>query len=123
MMTYLTGIYGLPPQANLTFVETEDGAANGYATPGLVFLSPQGIGKQVAVRLLTNQIARQWWTVLVSPATRSHMWLTNGMARYSEVLYLEHTNGAFGARIRDQGSRYRRAHDERRADQPDAPAR
>ncbi len=93
VMTYLTGIYGLPPQANLTFVETEDGAANGYAAPGLIFLSPQGIGKQVAVRLLTNQIARQWWTVLVSPATRNHMWLTNGMARYSEVLYLEHANG------------------------------
>ena len=34
VMTYLTGIYGLPPQANLTFVETEDGAANGYSAPG-----------------------------------------------------------------------------------------
>jgi tetratricopeptide (TPR) repeat protein len=93
IMTYLTSIYGLPPQANLTFVETEDGAANGYSAPGLVFLSPQGIGKQVAIRLLTNQIARQWWTTLVSPATRAHMWITNGMARYSELLYLEHTNG------------------------------
>ncbi|HEX8986172.1 MAG TPA: M1 family aminopeptidase [Bryobacteraceae bacterium] len=94
VMTYMTSIYGMPPQANLTFVETEDGAANGYAAPGMVFLSPQGIGKQVPIRLLTNQIARQWWTTLVSPATRAHMWLTNGMARYSELLYLEHTNGA-----------------------------
>jgi tetratricopeptide (TPR) repeat protein len=93
VMTYLTSIYGLPPQANMTFVETEDGAANGYAAPGLIFLSPPGIGRQVSVRLLTNQIARQWWTTLLSPATRSHMWLTNGMARYSELLYLEHTNG------------------------------
>jgi tetratricopeptide (TPR) repeat protein len=93
IMTYLTGIYGLPPQANLTFVETEDGAANGYSAPGLVFLAPQNIGQQVSIRLLTNQIARQWWTTLVSPATRAHMWLTNGMARYSELLYLEHTNG------------------------------
>ncbi len=94
VMAYLTSIYGLPPQANLAFVETEDGAANGYAAPGMVFLSPQSIGKQVGIRLLTNQIARQWWTTLVSPATRSHMWLSNGMARYSELLYLEHSNGA-----------------------------
>ncbi|HXN46642.1 MAG TPA: M1 family aminopeptidase [Bryobacteraceae bacterium] len=93
LMVYLTGIYGLPPQANLTLVETEDGAANGYSAPGLIFLSPQGIGKQVAVRLLTNQVARQWWGALISPATRGGLWLTNGMARYSEILYLEHTNG------------------------------
>ena len=31
VMSYLTSIYGLPPQANMTFVETEEGAANGYA--------------------------------------------------------------------------------------------
>jgi len=93
VMTYLTSIYGLPPQANLTFVETEEGAANGYSAPGLVFLSPAGIGKQVNIRLLVNQIARQWWTSLVSPASRAALWLTNGMARYSELLYLEHTNG------------------------------
>ncbi len=93
VMAYLTSIYGLPPQANMTFIETEDGAANGYSAPGMVFLSPQGIGSQVAVRLLTNQLARQWWTTLVSPATRNHMWISNGMARYSELLYLEHANG------------------------------
>jgi hypothetical protein len=93
VMAYFTSIYGLPPQANLTFIETEDGAASGYSAPGLVFLSPAGIGKQVAVRLLSNQIARQWWTTLVSPASRNHIWLTNGMARYSELLYLEHANG------------------------------
>jgi hypothetical protein len=93
LMTYLTGLYGLPPQANLTLVETEEGAPNGYSAPGLVFLAPSGIGKQVAVRLLTNQVARQWWGALVSATTRGGLWLTNGMARYSEALYLEHMNG------------------------------
>jgi aminopeptidase N len=93
IMTYLTGIYGLPPQANLTLVETEEGAANGYSAPGLVFLSPQGIGKQVSLHLLTNQVARQWWGALLSAAVRGGLWLTNGMARYSELLYLEHING------------------------------
>ena len=31
---------------------------------------------------------------LVSPTTRNHMWLVNGGARYAELLYLEHLNGA-----------------------------
>ncbi len=103
IMVYLTGLYGLPPQANLTIVETEEGAANGYSAPGLVFLSPAGIGKQVSLRLLTNQVARQWWGALVSAATRGGLWLTNGMARYSELLYLEHINGpsAFEPEARD----------------------
>jgi tetratricopeptide (TPR) repeat protein len=94
VMAYLTSIFGLPPQANLTLIETEDGAPNGYAAPGVLFLSPQGIGRQPNTRLLANQIARQWWGLAVSAATRNHLWLTNGMARYAEVLYLEHVNGA-----------------------------
>jgi tetratricopeptide (TPR) repeat protein len=94
MMTYLTGLFGLPPQANLTVVETEDGAPNGYSAPGVLFLSPQGIGKQVNQRLLANQVSRQWWGALVSASTRGGIWLVNGMARYSEVMYLEQANGA-----------------------------
>lgn len=93
IMTFLTSIYGLPPQANLTFVETEKGTPNGYSAPGIVFLSPSGIGSQVGVRLLANQLSRQWWGALLSPATRNHMWLQNGNARYAEMLYLEHANG------------------------------
>jgi len=93
IMTFLTSVYGLAPQANLTFVETEKGTPNGYSAPGLIFLSPSGIGDQVGVRLLANQLARQWWGTLISPANRNHMWLQNGNARYAEMLYLEHANG------------------------------
>jgi aminopeptidase N len=93
MMTYFTSIFGLPPQANLTIVETESGTPNGYEAPGILFLSPDAIGSQVNVKALTNQIARQWWSDLVSPTTRNHMWIENGAARYAEILYREHTNG------------------------------
>jgi aminopeptidase N len=102
-MSYFTSLYGLPPQANLVVVETDRGAPNGYAAPGMIFLSPRGIGAQVNTRLVANQVARQWWGTLVSPATRNHLWLTNGFARYSEMLYLEHLNGpaALEAEARD----------------------
>ena len=69
MMSYFTGLFGLPPYANLTVVETEDGAPNGYAAPGMIFLAPRGIGKQVNAKLLANQVSRQWWEELVSPTT------------------------------------------------------
>jgi aminopeptidase N len=93
-MTYFTGLFGLPFKKNLAVVETENGAPNGYAAPGLVFLSPKGMGKQVNLKLVANNVARQWWGALLSPTTRNHMWIENGLARYSEILYLEHVNGA-----------------------------
>ncbi len=103
VMTYLTSLYGLPPQANLTLVETEDGSAAGYSAPGLLFLSPKTIGTQVSSRQLVNQVARQWWGALVSPVTRDHIWLQNGNARYAEILYTEHTDGpgAASEQLRD----------------------
>lgn len=93
IVSFFTGTFGLPPNANLTIVETESGAPNGYSAPGLLFLNPRGIGKEVNSKLLANQISQQWWKTLVSPVTRNHLWLTNGLAAYSELLYVEHTNG------------------------------
>jgi hypothetical protein len=103
VMTYLTSVFGLPPSANLTIIETETGTPNGYAAPGILFLSPRGIGSSVSTHLLANQIARQWYGALVSPSTRNHAWIQNGMARYAEMLYDEHTGGvnAIEPMIRD----------------------
>ena len=102
-MSYFTGTFGLPLSANLTVVETEEGAPNGYAAPGMIFLSPRGIGRQVDSKLLANQISRQWWEETVSAGTRNHLWLTNGFAAYSELLWAEHSKGAgaFDSAVRD----------------------
>jgi Peptidase family M1 domain len=103
IMSYFGGLYGLPPYANLTLMETEDGAPNGYAAPGLIFLAPRAIGKQVSSKLLANNISRQWWEELTSPATRNHLWLENGLATYSELLWAEHERGpgAMEQQLRD----------------------
>jgi hypothetical protein len=103
VMSYFTGMYGLPPYANLSVVETEAGAPNGFAGPGLVFLSPRGIGREPNGKLLANEISRQWFEELVSPATRNHLWLTSGLAAYSELLWTEHLNGpgALQSQLRD----------------------
>lgn len=103
VMNYFTGLFGQPPYVNLTVVETEAGAPNGYAAPGLLFLSPKGIGREVNNRLLANQLSQQWWGVALSPKTRNHLWLTNGLAAYSEALWTEHEKGdaAMEAQMKD----------------------
>ena len=88
-MEFLTGVYGPLPNRNLIVIETEAGTPNGYSAPGILFLSPRAIGSEVNAKLLANQISRQWWGALVSPTTRNHMWIENGMARYAELLYTE----------------------------------
>ncbi len=93
IMSYFTGMFGLPPYANLTVIETEAGAPNGYAAPGLIFLAPGGITQQPTETLLANQVSRQWWEEMLSPVTRNHLWITNGLAAYSELLWTEHTAG------------------------------
>ena len=102
-MTFFTGVFGLPARKDLTVIETEDGAPNGYDAPGLIFFAPKAMGQQVNMKLVANEVSRQWWGALVSPTTRNHMWIENGLARYSEILYLEHVNGpsALDAEIHD----------------------
>ncbi len=102
VMVFLTSLYGLAPKANLTVVETENGAPEGYSAPGILFLSPRAIGTSVRSDLLVNQIARQWWGNMVSPSSRNHLWFVNGLTRYAELQYLEQTNpGLFEIKIRD----------------------
>jgi hypothetical protein len=103
IMSYFTGVYGLPPYADLALVETEAGAPNGYAAPGVLFLAPKGIGTTPNDKLLANQITRQWFEDLVSPTTRNNLWLSNGPATYAEALWTEHTagKGALESQMRD----------------------
>jgi hypothetical protein len=93
VMTYLTSLFGLAPLSTISVIETDSGAPNGYSAAGMLFLSPSGIGKTPGQRLLANQLTRQWFGYLMSPVTRNHIWISNGMAKYAEVLYQEHVNG------------------------------
>ena len=92
-MTFFSGIFGVPARKDLTVIETESGTPNGYAAPGIIFFAPKAMGTQVNLKLVANEVARQWWGALVSPVTRNHLWIENGLARYSEIMYLEHVNG------------------------------
>ncbi len=105
IMKYYTSIFGPPYVADLTFVETDENAPYGYAAPGILFLSPRGIGKKLNTRLLSLEMAHQWWRVQVSPASRKHLWIDNGFANYARLLYVENSMGpaAFDSEIKDTG--------------------
>jgi aminopeptidase N len=90
MMAHFTGFFGIPPYANLTVIETEADAPKGYAAPGLIFLAPSALNPQPSDNVLANEVSRQWWEELVSPTTRNHLWITNGLAAYCELLWTEH---------------------------------
>jgi aminopeptidase N len=93
-MEYFSGLFGALASPDITLVETEAGAPNGYAAPGLLFFSPAAMPNgDVNRRLVANQVSRQWWGMLLSASTRNHLWWQNGLARYSEILYLEETEG------------------------------
>jgi hypothetical protein len=93
-MNYFSGLFTIAPVANLTVFETEAGAPNGYSTTGVIFLNPGSITRDVNARVLSNQCSRQWWEAQISPASRNHLWLENGLASYSEALWSEHNSGA-----------------------------
>ncbi len=93
VMSYFTSLYGLPPSSSLTMMETEAGAPTGYAAPGMIFLAPGTIGNRANSKAIANAVGRQWWEELVSPTTRNHLWVENGMATYSELLWTEHAVG------------------------------
>jgi aminopeptidase N len=51
------------------------------------------VGDKSGVRLLANTIAHLWWGSEVSPKTLNDAWITNGMARYGELMFVEDENG------------------------------
>jgi aminopeptidase N len=93
MVNYYSETFGAPYSTSLVLVETADYYPPGYAAPGVIFMSPWGIGGDVNRMLLGSQVAHQWWRVLVSPGNRNHTWLDLGLAKYSAMLEAEADEG------------------------------
>ena len=93
MMDYYSQTFSAPYTTNLEVVETGEFAPVGYSAPGIIFLSPFGIGEAVNRSLLGKEVAHQWWRALVSPGNRNHSWLDVGLARYAALLEVEENEG------------------------------
>ncbi|MGC2637693.1 MAG: M1 family aminopeptidase, partial [Acidobacteriaceae bacterium] len=90
---YFTSTFGIPESTQLNVVELPDGSVNSFWAPQIAAVASSYIGGKNDFRLLANTIAHQWWGGEVSPAAMNDEWITNGMARYAELMYLEDDQG------------------------------
>jgi hypothetical protein len=100
---YLSGAFGQPESTRMNLVELPDDAVSATWAPEIAAIAGNRIAARNEQRLLSNTLAHQWWGSQISPATMNDAWITNGMSRYAELMYLEDSAGkaAFQAAIYD----------------------
>ncbi len=100
---FFTASFGAAESSRLNVVELPDDTLQSVWAPELAAIPGFRVGDKSGIRLLASTIARQWWGSEVSPRTLNDAWITNGMARYSELMYVEHESGtnAFQAALQD----------------------
>jgi hypothetical protein len=100
---YMSGTFGQPESPHMNLVELPDDAVSAAWAPEITAIAGNRIEGRNEQRLLSNTLAHQWWGGQVSPATLNDAWITNGMSRYAELMYLEDSAGktAFQAAITD----------------------
>ena len=90
---FFTDSFGSPETPHLTVVEMPDDSLPAVWAPELAGIMGSRIADKSGIRLMANTIAHQWWGSEVSPRTLNDAWITNGMARYGELMYLEEESG------------------------------
>jgi hypothetical protein len=100
---FFTDSFGAPESSHLNVVELPDNTLPAVWAPELAAILGSRVGDKSGVRLLANTIAHQWWGSEVSPRTANDAWITNGMSRYGELMYMESESGknAMKAAIQD----------------------
>jgi len=96
ILDFFNGEFGPLPQPELKIAQLPDGTVDGFAGPGLLLVSARQWSAQPNARLLADLVAQQWWGAQVMAATPSDVWITDGLARYSEGLYVEEASGKEG---------------------------
>ena len=90
---FFTDSFGEPETPHINVVELPDDTLPAVWAPELAGMMGSRVGDKSGVRLLANTIAHQWWGSEISPRTLSDAWITNGMARYGELMYVQDESG------------------------------
>jgi tetratricopeptide (TPR) repeat protein len=100
---FMSTTFGQPESTRISLVELPDDAVSAAWAPEIAAIGGGRIAARNAQRLISNTLAHQWWGSQVSPATLNDAWITNGMSRYAELMYLEDSAGktAFQTAITD----------------------
>ncbi len=100
---FMSTTFGQPESGRLNIVELPDDSVSAAWAPEVVAIAGRRISDHASQRLLANTIAHQWWGSEVSPQTLNDAWITNGMSRYAELMYVEDSSGrtAFETAVND----------------------
>ena len=101
---FMSSTFGQPEASRINIVELPDDAVSAAWAPEMAAIAGSRIADpRNAQRLLANTLAHQWWGSEISPATLNDAWITNGMSRYAELMYLEDSAGktAFQSAVTD----------------------
>jgi hypothetical protein len=90
---FFTDSFGAPESAHINVVELPDDTLPAVWAPELAAIPGSRVGDKSGIRLLANTISHQWWGSQVSPRTANDAWITNGMSRYGELMYIEEESG------------------------------
>ncbi len=96
IVTDFSDLFGPIPDPNLTVAQMPDGSVPSFAAPGLLLVSARQWSAKPNEGLLAELAARQWWGDSVLAASPNDVWLTDGVSRYAEAMYLEQAGGAPG---------------------------
>lgn len=100
VLDFLEGLYGRTPWQNLIVLETKRKTGGGYSREGLVCLQDErgpeqrrseNASKRSLSTYLAHEIAHQWWGTGLYARDD---WLSEGLATYSQFLYLHDRFGA-----------------------------
>ena len=100
---FMAGTFGQPESTRINLVELPDDTVSAAWAPEIAAIAGSRIAARNEQRLLSNTLAHQWWGSEISPATLNDAWITNGMSRYAELMYLEDSAGktAFESAVTD----------------------
>ena len=92
-VTMFSDMFGPLRDPSFSVVQLPDGTLRDFAAPGLLLLSKRIWDPKGSERTIARLVASQWWGDAVLPASPGDVWISDGLARYSEALYAEQNNG------------------------------
>jgi tetratricopeptide (TPR) repeat protein len=90
---FFTNNFGALASTRLNVFEIPDDTLPAVWGPEMAGIQGSRVGDKSGIRLLANTMAHLWWGSEVSPKTLNDAWITNGMARYGELMYMEDESG------------------------------
>ena len=92
-VTTFSDLFGPLPDPTFTLAQLPDDTVGDFSGPGLLLLAKRYWDPRASNETISRLVAAQWWGNQVLPKSPSDVWVTDGLAQYSEALYAEQSAG------------------------------